>query len=363
MDIHIAGEMPGVRASFEKVNGRFQQARLSPTGARAVFEARGEILTAPAEKGDIRNLTNTPGIAERDPSWSPDGKRIAYFSDESGEYALHLRPQNGSGPVEKIDLGKPPAFYYAPTWSPDNKKIAYTDNRLQLWYIDLDKKTPVRIDADIYDSPFRDLNPDWSPDSKWIAYTKLLKNHLRAVLVYSVEDGKSHQVTDGMSDAEYAHFDKNGKYLYFMASTNQGLSPAWLDMSSDDHTTTMNVYAAVLSKTEPSPIAPESDEEKADKPDAADKADATDKQKSEKPDTAAPNAGDEKKPAPPPAPVQIDFAGIDQRIIALPIPARNYRGLDVGKTGILFVHELERNARSAAFLDDIQIRSQDTQNG
>ena len=93
---------------------------------------RGEILTVPAEKGDIRNLTNTTDVVERDPAWSPDGKSIAYFSDESGEYALHLRPQNGTAPVEKIDLGRPPAFYYAPMWSPDNKKIAYTDNRLQL---------------------------------------------------------------------------------------------------------------------------------------------------------------------------------------------------------------------------------------
>ncbi len=319
--IRVAGDIPALRPTFEKVNGHFLHARLSPTGVRAVFEARGEILTAPAEKGDIRDLTNTPGIAERDPSWSPDGKRIAYFSDESGEYALHIRPQNGLGTVEKIGLGKPPAFYYQPVWSPDNKKIAYTDNRLQLWYIDLEKKNPVRIDADTYDTPFHDLNPDWSPDSKWIGYTKLLKNHLRAVYLYSIEEGKPRQVTDGMSDANYAHFDKNGKYLYFMASTNEGLSPAWLDMSSDDHTTSRNVYAAVLSKTDPSPLAPESDEEKA--------------ASAEKPKPDA--AGGAKKAEP--TPVKIDFDAVDQRIIALPIPARNYRGMDVGKSGILFVRE------------------------
>ena len=324
VDIRLSGDIPSMRPSFEKVNGKFAHARLSPTGARALFEARGEILTAPAEKGDIRNLTNSPGVAERDPSWSPDGKRIAYFSDESGEYQLHIRTQNGMGDVEKIDLGKPSAFYYEPKWSPDSMKIAYTDNRLQLWYIDLEKRTPVRIDADTYDTPEHNLNPDWSGDSKWIAYTKLLKNHLRAVWLYSVEAGKSHQVSDGMSDAQNALFDKNGKYLYFNASTNLGLSTAWLDMSSDDHTTTRNVYAVVLNKSDASPISPESDEEKAvDNKAAEQKSDAkTEDRKSE--------TGN----------VKIDLDNIDQRVVALPIPARNYGGMDVGKTGILFVREV-----------------------
>lgn len=340
VDIHIAGDIPALRPTFLKVNGHFQHAKLSPSGVRAVFEAHGEILTAPKEKGDIRNLTNTTGVAERDPSWSPDGKRIAYFSDESGEYALHLAPQNGMGAVEKIDLGKPPAFYYAPVWSPDNKKIAYTDNRLQLWFVDLESKKPVRIDADTYDSPGRDLNPDWSPDSQWITYTKLMGNHLRAVFVYSVVDGKSHQVTDGMSDAESAHFDKNGKYLHFMASTNQGLSPAWLDMSSDDHTTTMSVYAAVLSKTEASPLSPESDEEKAEKKDerAAEKDTGKAAEKNDDKSADGKPGAAEKKPEP--AATKIDFEGLDQRIVALPIPARNYAGMDAGKTGILFVREV-----------------------
>jgi tricorn protease len=103
---------------------------LSPTGARALFEARGEIITVPAEKGDVRNLTNTTSVADRDPSWSPDGKWIAYFSDESGEYALHLRQQSGMGEVKKINLGNPPSFFYNPTWSPDSKKIAFADKRL-----------------------------------------------------------------------------------------------------------------------------------------------------------------------------------------------------------------------------------------
>ena len=318
--IRVAGDIPTVRPSFEKVR-RFTAAEISPTGVRAIVEARGEILTIPSEKGDVRNLTNTPGVAERDPAWSPDGKRIAYFSDESGEYVLHVRNQNATGDVVKFSLGSQPGFYYSPKWSPDSKKIAYTDQRLAVNYIDLEKKTPVRIDADTYHTPSPGLNPSWSPDSKWIAYTKILRNHMRAAFLYSIETGKSSQVSDGMSDAQYAAFDKNGKYLYFTASTNTGLSTAWLDMSSLERPVVRSVYLAVLSKDEPSPLAPESDDEKA--------ADDKEKDKPKEPEKKKDEA----------VAVKIDLENIGQRILALPVPARNYAGLDAGKTGILFIAE------------------------
>jgi tricorn protease len=327
VDIRVTGDLPEVRPRFEKVNTQIASASLSPTGARAVFEAHGEILTVPAEKGGIRNLTNTPGVAERDPAWSPDGKQIAYFSDESGEYQLAIRDQNGLGEVRKIKLGDRPSFYYGPVWSPDGKKIAYT-TRLTLWYVDLEKKVPVQVDTDTYDSPFHDLNPVWSPDSKWLAYTRLLKNHLRAVYLHSVDGSRSHQVSDGMSDAEYAAFDKNGKYLYFTASTNLGLSTAWLDMSSIDRQVSRSAYLAVLSKDDPSPLAPESDDEKEEKKAAAEaKPDAKDKDK------------DDKDKAKEPVKVKIDIENIGQRIVALPIPARDYRAMLAGKEGTLFLVE------------------------
>src|SRR5215213_1184627 len=137
VNITLNGDLPQVRPRYERVAQRVQAVAISASGARAVFEARGEILSVPAEKGNARNLTNTPGVMERDPSWSPDGKWIAYFSDESGEYALHLRDQNGIGEVKKVQL--PPSFYYAATWSPDSKKIALFDKKLQLWYLEVDK--------------------------------------------------------------------------------------------------------------------------------------------------------------------------------------------------------------------------------
>ena len=278
-------------------------------------------------------------MADRDPAWSPDGKRIAWFSDESGDYALHIRDQNGLGDVTKINLGNPPSYFYSPVWSPDSKKIAYSDKRLNLWYVNVEKGAPVKVDTDYYDSPFHTLNPTWSPDSKWLAYTKQLQSHLHAVYIYGLESAKSNQVTDGFSDALYADWDKGGKYLYLTASTDVGLGASWLDMSSIDRPSTRSVYLAVLSKDDPSPLAPESDEEKGEeaKKDASGKTDtAPDKDKDKDKDKDLDKDKDKAKQ--PPA-VKIDFEGIAQRIISLPVPARNYQGLSAGKESEVFLQE------------------------
>ena len=159
IEIRLAGDFPAVRPRYEKVAKRIRAAGISPNGVRAVFEARGEILTVPAEKGTIRNMTNTPGVAERDPAWSPDGKWIAYFSDESGEYQLHLRDQRALTEPKKFTLGDPPSFYYSPVWSPDSKKIAYTDKRHNIWYLDIGTGKSFRVDTSTYDNPFHSLDP------------------------------------------------------------------------------------------------------------------------------------------------------------------------------------------------------------
>ena len=339
VNIHVNGDLPSTRPHFEKVAENIQNASLSPTGARAVFEARGEILTVPAEKGDIRNLTRTTAVAERDPSWSPDGKWIAYFSDESGEYMLHLEDQSGLGTVKKIDLGNPPSYFYGPTWSPDSKKIAYTDKRLNLWYVDVEKGMPVKVATERFEDPTNAMNEGWSPDSKWLTYTRFLPSHQHAVFVYSLETGKESQITDGTADARYPLFDKNGKTLYFTASTDLGLSVGWLDLSSYQHPLTRSVYAVVLKKGDASPVEPQSDEEKLAKPE--DKTKDADKDKDKNKDKG--KEGDkskegEKKEEPPV--VTIDLDGISQRIVALPIRAANYVQLDGGKTGVLFLSEI-----------------------
>ncbi len=339
--IRIAGDLPATRPHYVKVGDKIQNAAISPAGARAVFEARGEILTVPGEKGDIRNLTRTPAVAERDPAWSPDGKSIAYFSDESGEYALHIVDQSGSKTVKKINLGNPPSYFYSPLWSPDSKKIAYTDKRLNLWYVDVEKGTPVKVTTDRYDDPTSGFSETWSPDSKWLTYAKPLENHLRAVFVYSVETGKESQITDGISDARYPVFDKGGKSLFFAVSTDVGLSAGWLDLSSFQHPVLRSVYAAVLKKGDPSPVEPQSDEEKAaeEKKDSADKGKEADKNKEGDKSKEGEKGKEGEKKKEEPIKVTIDLEGIGQRIVALPIKPANFVSLDTGKAGILFLSE------------------------
>jgi len=347
--VRIAADLPQVRPRFEKILARqLTNADISPTGARAVFESHGEILSVPAEKGDVRNLTRSMAVADRDPSWSPDGKWIACFSDESGEYALHVRDQSGLGEVRKFDLGSPPSFFYSLAWSPDSKKIAYSDKRGQRWYLELATAKSTLVDKDTTQRAARQA---WSADSRWLTYTKNLPNNLSAVFVFSLETGKATQVTDGMSDARSPDFDHSGKYLYFTASTDLGLTSGRSNMSSIGHPITRAVYLAVLPKDLASPLAPESDEEKDD---AAKDKDAAKKPESEakvadaekpaaadadaKPD-AKPDADAAKKKEKAAAKVAIDFEGLSQRILALPLPERNYGSLAAGKDGIVYVLE------------------------
>ncbi|MBZ5551924.1 MAG: PDZ domain-containing protein [Acidobacteriia bacterium] len=342
--VSLAADLAEVPPHFVKVEPkRIRNFNLSPTGARAVIEAWGEIFTVPTDKGDIRNLTRTPAVAERDPAWSPDGKWIAYFSDASGEYGLEIHDQSGLGEVRKINLGSPPSFFYSPVWSPDSKKIAYFDKRLNLWYVEVEKGTPVKVDTDLYEGA--QFNQSWSPDSNWIAYTNQLPSHYHAVSVYSLEQRKAYPITDGMSDALFPCFDVNGKYLYFAASTDLGLSTVGFDMSSNDHPITRSAYVVVLRKDLVSPLAPESDEEKIkdEKKGEKDKEKDQSKDKSKAKDQGKPADADKDKDKDKekeePVVVKIDFEGISQRILALPIPARNYVNMIPGKSGILFLSE------------------------
>jgi tricorn protease len=326
LEIRVRGDLPEVRPQFKKVASLIRTARLSPTGAHAVFEARGEVLTVSAKTGEIRNLTNTPGVAERDPAWSPDGRWIAYFSDESGEYALHLREQTGARRLRRIALEHEPSFYYSPVWAPDGKKIAFTDMRLNLWYVDIEETTsgqmpvPTRVDTD--PSLRRSsLDPVWSPDSRWLAYAKQLNNHMRAVSAHELETGKNYQLTDGMSDVQLLAFDKNGCWLYFTASTDIGPAMFGLEMSSFQRPVSRRVYAILCHRDAPLPVQPQAEGEQ----------------------EGDPQIGQDSTPPGTPAAeftfTRIDFEGVQSRIVALPIPPRNYTAMAAGKSGQLFLLE------------------------
>ena len=209
--VFIKPDLPTRRVRYENAQDNISNFAVSPTGKRALFEARGDVFSVPKEKGDVRNLTQTPGVFERYPAWSPDGKSIAYFSDASGEYQLHLIDQKGENEPQIISFENP-TFYYAPIWSPDSKKIVFSDKNFNLYILDVETKVSKKIDSGLFSTPSVQFNPSWSPDSKWVAYSRQLENQLKAIFIYEVATGRSYQITDGMSQADYPAFSRDGKY-------------------------------------------------------------------------------------------------------------------------------------------------------
>ncbi len=325
--IGIAADLLELRPRFVKGARYVRTGSISPTGSRAVFDFRGDIMTVPAEKGDARNLTNTTAAHEKYPAWSPDGKSIAYFSDASGEYTLHIKPQDGKGDARVIAL-KGTGFYAYPKWSPDSKKICYVDNGRNLYILDIASGASKKIDADdLYvPGPFREQFGDWSGDSKWLVYTKVTSTFFKRVFLYSVDQDKTFPVTDGLSDAGEPIFDKGGKYLFFFASTNAGPVVNWFDQSNNDMRSTNSIYLLTLQKETLSPFAKESDEEEAKGEEKAKKPE--DKNSKDKKDSSA--AADKKTGS-----FKIDLEDIQNRIIDLPIKEGNYYGLGMGNAGEL----------------------------
>jgi tricorn protease len=320
VEVEVLGDMNFARTRWEDVPARsLTNPQISPTGKRALMEYRGEIFTLPKEKGDWRNLTNSPGTAERHPIWSPKGDQVAWFSDASGEYKLVVADQFGQN--QKVwDLPNT-TFYFRPQWSGDGKYIAYTDTDYNIWYVNVATGMVKEVDTDRYAHPNRAMNPVWSPDSKWLAYAKQLDSHFKAIFAYNLETGKKIQLTDGMADAISPVWDANGKYLYFLASTNYGLNSGWLDMSSYDPDVTRSLYVAILDKDEPSPFLWETGDEEVEE---------TKKEEAEKKDSK-----DDKEELV----VKIDLDGLQNRILAIDVPNRNYAALAPGPEKTVFYME------------------------
>lgn len=336
VDIRVSGDFPWAMPRWVEVAKSLENPSLSPTGVRALFEARGDVVTVPVDKGDARDLTPaSSGSHDHAPVWSPDGKHIAWFSDASGEYRLMIGDQDGATKPREIPLERP-TFYYTPAWSPDGKKLLYTDAGLNLWVLDVASGKATRADGDNFAPPERTMDPVWSPDSRYIAYAKRLNSQFHAIFVYSLEGGTARQLTDGLSDAIKPAWDRSGKYLYFLASTDYGLNSGWLDMSSYDRPVQRGIYLAVLAADEPSPILPErGDEGAAAAPDSA-----ANGAGNAKGSNGAKDAKDAKKAAPAaPARVRIDFDGIMQRVVALPVPTRDYAHLVAAGAGQIFYVE------------------------
>ncbi len=336
LKIGVATDLGELRERYAKGAGWVQNADISPSGARAAIEFRGEIITMPAEKGDPRNITNSPGVNERSPAWSPDGKSVAYFSDESGEYELVVRSQDGKGEPRRYRLNG--CGYYAnPVWSPDGKKIAYWDNSWSLYWIELQGGAVKKVASEsLYNFgliPNASSRMDWSPDSKWIAYTVASSLFIERVYLYSTDEDRSFALTDGFADATEPVFDSSGKYLTFFASTDAAVAKQYLEMSVDDLTITNGIYVVALTKEAANPMAKESDEEKsAEKP-------ASDRPGDSKPAAAAKAEAKEASPGGPP-PVKVDLEGIERRIVCIPVTPASYSNLRAGEAGQFFYLEV-----------------------
>ena len=337
LTIGVAADLNELRERFVKGFRYIRDASISPSGARAVFEFRGEIVTAPAEKGDPRNLTNTIAVHERSPVWSPDGKSIAYFSDESGEYELHVRSQDGKGEVKKFKMTGS-GFYHSPVWSPDSQKISYADNSLSRYYLDIKTGVSKKIASEYFFGPSRGRAfysySTWSPDSQWIAYTLNTPAYFQRVYVHSIEKDKSFPITDGLSEVSEPVFDKSGKYLFFFASTDAGPLKNWFDLSNLDMRLTNSIYLAVLKKDVPSPLAKESDEEK-----GAQKEEKKEEKATEKAESAKKEEKPKEAPQKPEEKFSIDFEGLDHRILALPLAAGSYRNIQAGEADQIYYLE------------------------
>lgn len=383
--IQVVTDRATLKPRVENVSGLIQNSTLSPTGKRALFEARGEIFSAPAEHGVVRNITRTQGAAERFPAWSPDGKLIAYFSDRSGEYELTVRNADATGEEQTLTkLG--PGFRYQPQWSPDSKKILFIDQAMRIQLYDFDSKTNRVLDHQLwsYQGALSSFQVSWSADSRWIAYAGDLDNRNSAIILYDLKEGKRHQATSGFYNDDSPVFDPDGKFLYFR--TGRTFAPTYGDLDSTwIYANSANIALIPLRKDVASPLAPRNDEEgdkakdkdkkDGEKKDGEKKEDAKksddkkdgdkkdgDKKEDKKADEKKPDDADKKKDEPKDGdkkdekkddakasdkkdektkPVEIDLDGFEQRVVILPARAGRYDSL-TAVAGKVFYRRLPR---------------------
>lgn len=325
----VPSDKPGTRTALRNVAALASAYDLSPSAKRAVIEARGDLFTVPAEKGDVRNLTRSPGSRERDPAWSPDGKWIAYLSDASGEYEIHVIGSDGTTADRQVTKGGS-TFRFAPIWSPDSEKIAFSDKTMTLWWTDVGTGKLTKVDKS-EDGEIHDYH--WSGDSRWLAYSKPLATGFSQIHLYSVGTGKVTPMTDGLTDDFNPVFDPEGKYLYFLS--RRTLDPEFGNFELNfQFSATDRIYVATLRKDLTSPVAPESDEEKGEE---ADKEKDKDKEKQKDKDEDEEGEKQAKKDAKPPEPVRIDLDGIGTRLSVLPVPAGRFAGLSAYKDKLLYL--------------------------
>ncbi len=325
VSINVITDKAMLKPKIEPVDKVIQHVSLSPDGNRVLIQARGDIFSLPAENGYVKDLTRSSGAAERYPTWSPDGKYIAYWSDQSGEYELWLMEADKENSTRKLtDYGA--GYRYAPFWSPDSKKIAFIDKAMRIKIFDITTKTTTEVDRALRytHGNLEGFRVSWSPDSRWMAYHRDMDNQHNAIFIYDYTNKKNNAVTHGFYECSNPVFDPDGKYLYFF--TNQTFKPNYSDLDNTFiYSNTTQIAVVSLKKETPSLMAPKNDTVAIKTGDVA---------KDDKDNSKKDSAGAKKPSAKATA---IDFDGIEQRIELLPPAAGNYNGLAIAKGKVIFL--------------------------
>jgi tricorn protease len=337
--INVPDEGNWSRPSRVSAANLIESVGLSPKGERALFAARGDIFTAPIEKGPTRNLTESSGAHDKWPSWSPDGSQIAFISDKSGEEELYLIPQDGSKPAEQITQGGA-AMRYGPKWSADGKRIAFSDKDGKLYILTLADRKILQV-ADSPRGQIRDYT--WSPRGNFLAFTMANDNQFSSVYIWSAGDGQLHRVTEEFFNSNTPAWDPQGNYLYFLSDREFAPQLSTIEFNFATNRPTY-IYAMTLRKDVKHPFPPESDEVTISKTDDGPKSAASPAPSpSEKPAEAPapaepkPEAKPEQASPKPPATMTIDFDGIASRVARVPLGADNYFGLSAKTGHLLYV--------------------------
>jgi tricorn protease len=331
--IQINEDFDGGRGGLIDVSKNVTNYEISPDGNRALFGARGEIFTVPTKYGPTRNLTNTSGVHERNSKWSPDGKWISYISDLTGEDEIWIRPQDGLG--EPVQLTKNSSNYkYQPIWSPDGKKLLWADRAQRLQYVDVESKS-VTLVAESKVWEYSDYS--WSPDSKWITYTNPEQETMSKIKLYSVDDKKTYDVTDGWFESGSPAFSSDGKYLFFISNRSYSPTYSWTEWNHA-YFDMAKIYFVTLAKDTKSPFEPKSDEVK---------------MKEEKKSDDKSKADDKKKEEPKGVTVKVDIDGLQQRVASLPITAANYRNLNVIGDKVYYIRQGSKDPKAKLFLYEL----------
>lgn len=330
--ISVNTDMTAMKPRIIHPTKYIQSATISPDGQRALLSARGDVFSVPAVNGYVKDLTRTSGAAERYPVWSPDGKHIAWWSDQSGEYELWLAPagkENEARQITHYGAG----YRYRPYWSPDSKQLAFIDQALKMWVLDVNTGKTTAIDQALRYSPdvLEGFRFSWSPDSRWITYSRDLDNLHEAVFLFDTKNNQRHQVTSGFYECARPIFDEEGKYLYVL--TNQSFKPTYSAIDNTFIYANAGLLGVIgLEKSTPSLLATRNDavavkDGKKEPSPAAKEKGKKEKSSKEKKET----------PAPETKPTAIDLDNMEARMELLPIPGGIYSRLGATKGKILFL--------------------------